>query len=478
MNQNNFNGKVSRRQILTASTLGLAGFRFGNPQLAAYQDPVLTDAITTGGKAKSTILFFLCGGSSHIDMWDLKPDAPEQYRGEFKPIATSAPGLQISEHLPRLARVGHHLAVVRSIRSTVNTNDHHAGYYYNLTGHVPDPTFLTLANNRTPMPDDWPYLGCVAASRRPQHPELPNAISLPFKPSTLPYIRPGQFAARLGIEHDPMYVLADRAKPMSFQAPALTLEGNVSAGRMLSRDQLLEMVDSARRDLELKSRVQTWSKLQNQAMRLLSGGGATKAFDLGGESAATIARYGQTINGMSLLVARRLVEAQVPFITVFWSENDERIAKKCASGGGWDTHGSNFSCLKEDLLPEFDQCFSALIEDLEQRGLLDETMLMVTSEMGRKPRVGDPRSGGISGAGRDHWTHCQSVVLAGGGIKGGQAYGTTDKRGEYPAEKPVTPAHIAHSVYHAMGIKNLEATDKDGRTFNLLAEGEPLLELF
>ena len=478
MNQNNINGNFSRRQILTASTLGLAGFRFGNPQLAASQDPVLTNAITTGGKAKSTILFFLCGGSSHIDMWDLKPDAPEQYRGEFKPIATTAPGLQISEHLPRLARVGHHLAVVRSIRSTVNTNDHHAGYYYNLTGHVPDPTFLTLANNRTPMPDDWPYLGCVAASRRPQHPELPNAISLPFKPSPLPYVRPGQFAARLGVEHDPMYVLADRAKPMNFQAPALTLEGNVSAGRMLNRDHLLELVDSARRDLELKSRVQTWSKLQNQAMRLLSGGGATKAFDLAGESPSTIARYGQTINGMSLLVARRLVEAQVPFITVFWSENDERIAKKCASGGGWDTHGSNFSCLKEDLLPEFDQCFSALIEDLEQRGLLDETMLMVTSEMGRKPRVGDPRSGGISGAGRDHWTHCQSVVLAGGGIKGGQAYGTTDKRGEFPAEKPVTPAHIAHSVYHAMGIKNLEATDKDGRTFNLLAEGEPLLELF
>ena len=478
MIQNKRNGSVSRRQILTASTLGLAGFRFGHPQVSGSQDAVLQNAMTTGGKAKSTILFFLCGGSSHIDMWDLKPDAPEQFRGEFKPIATSAPGLQISEHLPRLARVGHHLALVRSIRSSVNTNDHHAGYYYNLTGHVPDPTFLTLANNRTPMPDDWPYLGCVAASRRPQHPELPNAVSLPFKPSTLPYIRPGQFAARLGVEHDPMYVLADRANPMVFQAPALTLQGNVSAGRMLSRDLLLDTVDAARRDLELKSRVQTWSKLQSQAIRLLSGGGATKAFDLGGESPSTIARYGQTINGMSLLVARRLVEAHVPFITVFWSENDERIAKKCASGGGWDTHGSNFKCLKEDLLPEFDQCFSALIEDLDQRGLLDETMLMVTSEMGRKPRVGDPRSGGISGAGRDHWTHCQSVVLAGGGIQGGQAYGTTDKRGEYPAEKPVSPAHIAHSVYHAMGIKNLEAKDKDGRTFNLLAEGEPLLELF
>lgn len=473
----------NRRSFLVASTVGLAGYRFGSPQaiIGAEKQQALADSgliEQSGGKAKSTILFFLCGGSSHIDMWDLKPEAPEQFRGEFKPIVTSAPGLQISEYLPRLARVGHHLAVVRSIRSSVNTNDHHAGYYYNLTGHVPDPTFLTLANDRTPMPDDWPYMGCVVGSRRPSHPDLPNAVSLPFKPSKLPYTRPGQFAARLGVEHDPMYVLADRNKPMHFSAPALSLEGDVNAKRLLSRDSLLSSVDAARRDLEKISRIQTWSKLQHQAMRLLGGGGATKAFDLSAESQATIDRYGQTINGMSLLVARRLVEAQVPFITVFWSENDEKIDKKCKSGGGWDTHGSNFACLKEDLLPEFDRCFSALIEDLEMRGLLDETMLVVTSEMGRKPRVGDPRSGGVSGAGRDHWTHCQSVVLAGGGIKGGQAYGTTDKRAEYPAEKPVTPAHIAHSVYHAMGIKNLEATDKDGRTFNLLAEGGPLLELF
>jgi hypothetical protein len=374
--------------------------------------------------------------------------------------------------------VGHHLAVVRSIRSSVNTNDHHAGYYYNLTGHVPDPTFLTLGNDRRPMADDWPYMGTVVGSRRPKHPDLPNAVSLPIKPSKLPYTRPGQFAARLGVEHDPLYVFADRDKPMVFQAPALTLEGNMTADRLISRDRMLATIDSARRDFEAVSKVRTWSKLQDQAMRLLSGGGATKAFDLSAESSETIERYGKTINGMSLLVARRLAEAGVPFITVFWAENDEKIDKKCKSGGGWDTHGNNFRCLKDDLLPEFDRCFSALIEDLDQRGMLDETLLAVTSEMGRKPRVGDPRSGGEYGAGRDHWTHCQSVVLAGGGIKGGQAYGTTDKYGEYPAEKPVTPAHIAHTVYHAMGIDNLEATDKDGRTFNLLYEGRPLTELF
>jgi hypothetical protein len=477
MNGNRFGDAVSRRQLLVASTIGLAGFRFGTPGLVTASDAAVAPA-PTGGKAKSTILFFLCGGSSHVDMWDLKPNAPSEYRGEFKPIVTNASGLSISEHLPRLARVGHHLAVVRSIRGTVNTNDHHAGYYYNLTGHVPDPTFLTLANDRTPMPDDWPYMGTVVGSRRPLHPELPNAVSLPIKPSTLPYVRPGQFAARLGVEHDPLYVLADRDKPMAFQAPALTLEGDVSAERLLSRDRMLASMDAARRDLESVSRVRTWSKLQDQAMRLLAGGGATKAFDLSAESPATIERYGKTINGMSLLVARRLVEAEVPFITVFWAENDEKVSKKCKSGGGWDTHGNNFNCLKEDLLPEFDRGFSALIEDLEQRGLLDETLLVVTSEMGRKPRVGDPRSGGEYGAGRDHWTHCQSVVLAGGGIQGGQAYGTTDKYGEYPAEKPVTPAHIAHTVYHAMGIKELEATDKDGRTFNLLSEGRPLTELF
>jgi uncharacterized protein (DUF1501 family) len=181
---------------------------------------------------------------------------------------------------------------------------------------------------------------------------------------------------------------------------------------------------------------------------------------------------------MSLLLARRLVEAEVPFVTVFWFEQEGQVPDRCKSGGGWDTHGSNFACLRENLLPDFDRGFSALIGDLHDRGLLDTTTVLVTSEMGRKPRIGDPRSGGISGAGRDHWTYVLSDVMAGGGIRGGQAYGTTDKFGEYPADNPVTPADIAKTVYHAMGVHDLEARDRDGRVFNLLAEGEPIVSLF
>ena len=190
-------------------------------------------------------------------------------------------------------------------------------------------------------------------------------------------------------------------------------------------------------------------------------------------------RYTNRI-GANFRLARRLVEAEVPFITVVWLGHgiNSPLAKKCKSAGSWDTHGNNFGCLKDGLLPEFDRCFSALLEDLADRGLIDQTTVMITSEMGRKPKIGDPRSGGVSGAGRDHWTHIQTDVLAGGGIQGGQAYGSSDRLGEYPADKPVTPAHVAHSVYHAMGITDLQATDAQGRPYQLLASGEPLLELF
>jgi uncharacterized protein (DUF1501 family) len=204
----------------------------------------------------------------------------------------------------------------------------------------------------------------------------------------------------------------------------------------------------------------------------------TAAFDVAQEAPELRQRYGETINGMSLLLARRLVEAGVPFVTVFWKENEDKLAKKCASAGGWDTHGNNFNCLKEDLLPEFDRGFSALIEDLADRGLLDTTLLMVTSEMGRTPKIGDPRSGGVNGAGRDHWTHCLTDVLAGGGIRGGQVYGASDRRAEYPADRPVTPADVTKTVYHAMGIHDLEAKDSQNRPYNLLAEGRCIEELF
>ncbi len=463
---------VTRRTFLIASGLGLAGVSAGIPAPAASTAPG-----RTGGRARSTILFFLNGGASHVDTWDMKPDAPEEYRGPFRPIATMAPGVRLCEHLPLLARQAHRLAVINSVAGTVNTNDHHAGYYYQLTGHVPDQSFLTLGNNRTPMPDDWPYVGCVAAAKRKAPGHLPSAITLPHKPDQAPYTRPGQFAARLGVEYDPLYVQGSRDRPLLFQAPALVLQGNVDSKRLADRQQLRQVLDGARRGLDEQARTRTWDRLQNRALSLLTSTHTLEAFDVAREPLAVRERYGSNVNGMSLLLARRLVEAGVPFVTVFWM-GDAKLADKCKSGGGWDTHGNNFNCLKDCLLPEFDRAFAGLLEDLSGRGLLDTTLVLVTSEMGRKPKIGDPRSGGVSGAGRDHWTHCLSVLMAGGGIRGGQTYGKSDRRAEYPADRRVTPADVAATVYRAMGVHDLEARDKEGRPYHLLAEGEPILDLF
>ena len=473
MNRPLFSPAMSRRSFIAASTTGLAGLSFGP---AAFGS---TNLAPRRNPAKSTILFFLCGGSSHIDMWDMKPDAPVEYRGEFKPISTSAPGVRICEHLPLTAKQGHHLAIVNGLTDYGRaTGDHHAGYYYNLTGHAPDETFKREGNDRRPYATDWPYMGCVVGTKRPPHPKMPQVVTLPFKPSKAPYTRPGQFAGRLGMEFDPFFVAGSREQPLRFTAPTLTLEAGMTAGRMGDRRALLDAVNSARRELDHEAIVNNYVRQQEKAFSLLASSGTAGAFDIATERPATLERYGQTINGTSLVMARRLVEAGVPFITVFWAESDEEVAKKCLSGGGWDTHGNNFSCLKENLLPEFDRGFSALVEDLHQRGLLDSTLLLVTSEMGRKPKVGDPRTRGKVAPGRDHWTACMSVVMAGGGIRGGQVYGGTDARGEYPADNPVGPEDIAKTVYHAMGIENLEATDLQGRPYNLLEEGRPLGALF
>ena len=467
----NIRNPVSRRTMLVASAAAATGLQVGQ---ARDRDQ------TTGGQARSTILFFLCGGSSHIDMWDMKPEAPKEYRGPFRPIATSAQGVEISEHLPLLAKQAHHLSIIRSVGASVNTNDHHAGYYHNLTGHVPDRTFLTQGNNRTPYPDDWPYMGSVVAAKREKQSSLPNAVSLPHSPSRKPYTRPGQFSARLGLQHDPLYLQGNVKEPLRFTAPALELQAGTSSGRLDDRSSLLTALDSARRSFDDAGVARTFTEQQSRAFSLLASANTATAFDVAAEPGHVRQRYGQTVNGMSLLLDRRLVEAGVPFVTVFWLGHgiNTPLAKKCKSAGSWDTHGNNFGCLKDDLLPEFDRGFSALIEDLHDRGLLAQTSLLVTSEMGRKPKIGDPRSGGVSGAGRDHWTHILSNVVAGGGIKGGQVYGSSDRFGEYPADKPVTPAHVVHTMYHAMGITDLQARDSQNRPYHLLDRGEPIYDLF
>ena len=210
------------RDVVPASTFAEdapARTSSSRPQPAWRASPVGRDfcprpKARTVPRPRARQSFSFCAAAiSHIDTWDMKPDAPAEYRGEFRPIATSAPGVTLCEHLPLLAKQAHHIALVNSINGTVNTNDHHAGYYHNLTGHVPDPTFLSLGNNRTPFADDWPYMGCVVAAKRPQRNGMPNAVTLPWKPSQAPYTRPGQFAGRLGVQYDPLYVLGDRKQP-------------------------------------------------------------------------------------------------------------------------------------------------------------------------------------------------------------------------------------------------------------------------
>lgn len=464
-------GCTSRRDFLVASTTGIAGFRFGNSLLHAAETPAVP-----ASSAKSTILFFLCGGSSHVDMWDVKPEAPSDYRSLFRPIPTAAPEIHLCEHLPMTAKVADKIAIVRSVTDHgLATGDHHAGYYYNLTGHVPDQTFKTQGNDRRPQPDDWPFMGSVVGSRRPPHAELPQVISLPHKPSRPPYTRPGQFAGILGPLHDPLYLLGDHAEPMKISAPSLRLL--TDKGRLDDRRSLLAAMNEARAEFDTLASMENITSYQDQAFTLLSSAGTTSAFDLSLESEKTRERYGSTVNGMSLLMARRLAEAGVPFITVFWREN-LAIKNKCRSAGGWDTHGNNFNCLADYLLPEFDRAYSALIEDLSERGMLDETLVVVSSEMGRKPKIGDRRSGGVEGAGRDHWTACQSIVMAGGGIQGGQTFGKTDRFGELPVENVVGPEDITKTVYHAMGVSDLNAIDRAGRPVNLLSEGRALTELF
>jgi hypothetical protein len=459
--------RIHRRQFLVASGLTYCGLHL----------PSIVSGAPSKGTAKSTILIWLSGGASHIDTWDLKPNAPAEFRGEFKPIATSAPGVRFCEHLPLLSKQAHHLAVINSLgHYGRGTGDHHAGYYYNLTGRIPDPTFRQLLNDRKPQSIDWPFIGSVVASRRSPHPYLPSLITLPQKPGAPQFTRPGQFSAMLGVEHDPVYLLGEHDKPNQFSAPVLSLEGNVSPQRLADRKSLLRVLDESSRNLD-RQVIGTYSKQQEKAFSLLNAAQTKNAFDLTTEPQSLRDRYGSTLNGMSMLMARRLVEVGVPFVSVFWME-DMKLDKLCKSGGGWDTHGNNFNCLKDHLLPEFDRAFSALIDDLHQRDLLNQTLVMVNSEMGRQPRVGDPRSGGTKGAGRDHWTHCMSVLFAGGGTQGGQVYGTSDKIAAYPADRKVAPEDIAKTVYYAMGIDNLETTDREGKLVHLMPDGEPILSLF
>jgi hypothetical protein len=452
---------MGRREFLRAGTLGLFGL--GLPQLLRAQDA--TPAPARRGRARSCIVLFMWGGPAQQETWDPKPDAPAEYRGEFRPIPTNVPGVRIGEHLSRLARHADKLAIIRSM--THGDVNHTTATHFLLTGR-------DLPNRNNPaFEDDWPSYGAVLSHLgRGQGPLPPFVTMMPRVPNGAPRFveeSHGRGAGLLGPRHAPLRIDEDASLP-GYRVADFGLRVDVPAPRSDRRRDLLRQVDAQTRSLQ-QSAMDARDGHYERAFSLLSRRGVAEAFDLSREPTAVRERYGLNIHGQAVLQARRLVEAGVPLVTVFW-QNDGITNVSVY----WDTHSRNFIDLRTRLCPVADQAFSALLEDLQQRDMLDETLVVWTGEFGRTPRVGQSVPGGAGAGrdGRDHWAGVFSSVLAGGGVRGGCVHGASDRFAAYPSADPVRPADLAATVYHCLGIDpRLELRDRLNRPMTL-CEGSPI----
>ncbi len=439
-------GGMTRRRWLTVGGLGIAGLAL--PDLLRGREARRGAQVRPGsfGRARSCILCFLFGAPAHQDIWDLKPDAPAEVRGEFKPIASSVPGLFLGEHIPRIARTAHRFSLLRSVAHPDNT--HTVAMHYMLTGrrHAQPQT------NPRNQPSDFPCFGAVMQYLRAGRGGLPAGISLNApanQVSAANHIFPGFFAGILGSAYDPLFIAQGPDAPDFRPFPALADSG---PGRLRGRAGLLAAVDARRRRLN-EAAERGFDDHHRRALDLVTSAEAWRAFDLSRESPRLRDRYGRNAFGQGCLLARRLVEAGVGLVTVNWARDD----------AFWDTHANNFRDLKEKLLPPFDLGFSALLEDLDARGLLDTTLVVCLGEFGRTPKIN-------KSAGRDHWAPCNSVVLAGGGIRPGCVHGSSDRQAAYPTSVPVSPDDLAATIYHALGIApDTEVHDRLGRPWQLSA---------
>jgi hypothetical protein len=409
-------------------------------------------SISTRRGARSCILVYLLGGPPHLDMWDLKPDAPAEIRGPFQPIATTLPGVHICQHLPRLARMTGKYALVRSVSHP--NNNHTPMIYYTLTGRQ---TAQPQEDNNINPPSrlDHPHMGSVLALFKGR-PGFPGYVALPEVAvrSNLDNVRQavllrGGKAGFLGSHCDPLPINGDPRDPESL--PALASPREVNALRLERRQSLLALVEGSRRNPVGRD----FANLRQSAVLMTGSPHSGKLWDLTPEPRSLRERYGMHRFGQTLLLARRLAEAGVPMIAVHFN-----YMTRC---DGWDTHGNNFQALENELLPLTDQSLSALVEDLDQRDMLGDTLVACFGEFGRTPRIN-------AQAGRDHWGHCSSAFLAGGGIRGGQVLGASDNHAAFPKSDPVDPADIVATMYHCMGL-NLDAALQDqlGRTWTVAA---------
>jgi hypothetical protein len=440
---------ISRREVLRVGGLGFTGLAWSDLLRARAAAAVPARRSRPGsrgtfGKAKSCILVFNYGGPSHVDLWDLKPDAPVEIRGEFRPIATRVPGIAVTEHLPRLARLANCYAVIRSV--THRDNDHAIGTYLALTGYS-HPKHDILGIEPPASPQDLPSLGSVTSKLRPADKSIFSYVTLGDLRHLGNNDSMGQNSGCLGRAYDPFTVPFVRPITGPLDLSGVTsVMAEVDGRRLQGRRQLLDRVSTATSTLEATTETRNLDGYARRAFELLSSPASRDAFNLAREPQPVRDFYGPTPFGQNCLLARRLVEAGVPFVTVY-----------SAGARDWDTHENNFRLLKDTLLPPMDRGLSALLEDLDGRGLLDETLVVWMGDMGRTPRINN-------GVGRDHWSFCYSIVLAGAGIRGGQVYGSSDRGAAYPSSNPVSPADIAATIYHCLGIDpRTHITDQQGR---------------
>jgi hypothetical protein len=460
---------TSRREVLRIGGLSL----FGGATLARLleaqaQEPSSQGVRSGPGRVRSVVLLSLFGGPSHLDMFDLKPGAPAEIRGEFQPIASSVPGLSVCEHLPRLAKWMHRASLIRSVTHGYNSHNPYAV----LTGFTGGDDRENYFTKRS----DHPGIGAVCQYLGMERNGLPCHVYLPAHPGYSQGLRrAGPYGGYLGRQYDPLFATCDPKFDREFdqnkefynpiapygvpRLPSIEDVPGVTVERLQNRQTLLEQVEQALARLEGSRDAKTMGEFQHKALDLLTSSRAREALDLSREPEALKERYGPTLFGTSALAARRLVEAGVTFVTV---------TTESRGAGHWDSHSNNFGMLKSFNLPNLDQIAVALVEDLDGRGLLDETLVVIMGEMGRTPRIN-------RNAGRDHWPQCGFALFFGGGVKQGFVLGGSDKIGAYPTDHPVTPGDIVATIYHKLGVDpELMVPDLTGRPIAIAHGGRPI----
>ncbi|MBS0209732.1 MAG: DUF1501 domain-containing protein [Planctomycetes bacterium] len=451
----------ARRDLLRAGGLGLFGLSMPRWLQAAEKSAAAGTAIRA--RAKRIIFLYQFGGPSHLETFDMKPDAPDGIRGLFNPIASNVPGVQVCEHLPAMAKVMDRVTVVRSMTHTMK--NHNSASYYALTGRAPPVDDIRLKDSL----DLAPAYGSVVDRLAPNRSGMPTFVAHPYVLSDGSRT-PGQFGSYLGKQHDPFLIQSDPNRS-DFKLPELSLPSGLSLDRLEDRRHLQQLVDKQGKLMDYSARARGLDAYYETALEMLRSPAVAKAFDLSAEKPELRDRYGRTTYGQSCLLARRLVEAGVKFVSVYFAEG---IGGQSTTSGGWDTHGFNdtrmFPIMEKYHLPSTNQTLPVLLTDLDERGLLDETLVVWVGEFGRTPKINKSIS-------RDHWPDCYTALLAGGGVKRGYVHGASDKNGAYPLRDPVKPDDLAATMFYLLGIDpESEVYDASNRPLAISA-GKPVFEV-